>query len=251
MCVVPSGAALRSGAGLVRCAVPESLRQLFCPPFDALIFNAVPDEGKGFFTEAALPDILEHSEESDAVVLGPGIGTADETCQCVRELLQVPVPLVLDADGLTILSRYPQWAKREAPLILTPHPGEMRRLLTGFGLEEHMSSPRHVQACTLAEAADAWVAYKGLGTIIAAPDQRWAVNTTGNDGLASAGTGDILAGLLGGFTAQGWPLWEAVSHAVCVHGLLGELAPNGTRSVVADDLLQTMPRVVKELTAFP
>ncbi len=249
--MLAAGAALRSGAGLVRSAVPESIRHLISPPFDALIFDPVRDNASGCFTEEALDVLVQQAEQSDAVVIGPGIGTAPETCRCVRELLQTSAPVVLDADGLTMLANHREWAEREAPLIVTPHPGEMKRLLAGFGLDECDTAERREQACLLAEKADVWVVLKGFGTMLASPSGHWAVNVTGNDALASAGTGDILAGLLGGFLAQGLTPWEALTHAACLHGVVGETTEKGARAVTADDILQGIPATLKGISPFP
>ena len=165
-------------------------------------------------------------------------------------LLTSDRPLVLDADGLRLLARHPDCAPATAPLVLTPHPGEMRALLTGFGLERLLAARRTEQAMALAQRTRAFVVLKGLGTVIAAPDGRVAVNTSGTSGLATAGSGDVLAGLLGGLLAQGMAPWEALCLGVFVHGLAAELAPTGNRALVADDLLPLIGHAFRELSPF-
>jgi len=243
-------AALRSGAGLVTVAVPARARQAAQPPLAALIVRAMPDADTGLFGVACAESLRVLLGDARAAVFGPGIGSCPEGETVLRMLLTSDRPLVLDADGLRLLARHPDCAPATAPLVLTPHPGEMRALLTGFGLERLLAARRTEQAMALAQRTRAFVVLKGLGTVIAAPDGRVAVNTSGTSGLATAGSGDVLAGLLGGLLAQGMAPWEALCLGVFVHGLAAELAPTGNRALVADDLLPLIGHAFRELSPF-
>jgi len=134
--------------------------------------------------------------------------------------------------------------------VVTPHPGEMRAVLGGLGLDELRNGTRVEQATAAARELNAFVALKGRGTILAAPDGRWAVNASGTDGLSSGGTGDVLAGMLGGLLAQGTSPWDALQIGVFLHGLAAEFAPNGQRALLADDLLDSIGAAWREITPF-
>jgi hydroxyethylthiazole kinase-like uncharacterized protein yjeF len=168
----------------------------------------------------------------------------------LHRVLATSLPVVVDADGLRVLAEHPELAMRTSPTILTPHPGEMRVLLAGFALGDYIAAPRTDQAVALARKASLFVALKGMGTVLAGPDGEWAINTSGTSGLATAGTGDVLAGMLGGLLAQGMPVWDALRVAVFLHGYAAELAPTGSRALVADDLLSLIGAACRELTPF-
>ena len=188
----------------------------------------------------------------DVLLLGCGIGQGQPTIDLVRALLLSPglklPPVVLDADGLNILSRQPDWSKEfPGEAIFTPHAGEMARLL-GCSIEEIQSN--RLEAAQ--EAAAKWhktVVLKGAYTVISAPDGRVRVSPFANAGLASAGTGDVLAGAVAGMLAQGLSLFEAAACGVYLHGLAGELvrAEMGDAGMLASDLLPVLPRAIRQL----
>ena len=163
-----------------------------------------------------------------AWVVGPGLGLSPAALEVIRRVTstnwrndaQETIPLLLDADALTLIGAHPVLAKRlarrEAPTVLTPHPAEAARLLNCETAE--IQADRVDSALKLARQFNAVVALKGCGTVVAAPDGRWRINTLGNAGLASGGTGDVLAGMTGALLAQGWPAWEALCAAVQLHG---------------------------------
>ncbi|QGZ37832.1 hydroxyethylthiazole kinase-like uncharacterized protein yjeF/hydroxyethylthiazole kinase-like uncharacterized protein yjeF [Pseudoduganella flava] len=157
---------------------------------------------------------------SAVTVAGPGLGSSDDAVRMLIQVLAAPRPLVLDADALNLLALHAPLrdalAHRTAPALATPHPLEAARLLeTTIGA---VQANRLEAARTLAQRLGAYVVLKGSGTVIGAPDGRLVINTTGNPGLATAGTGDVLAGLAGALLAQGWPAWEAALGAVWLHG---------------------------------
>ena len=163
-----------------------------------------------------------------ALVVGPGLGLLPAALEVIRRVVstnwrnaaQDAVSLLLDADALTLIGAHPVLAKRlarrDAPTLLTPHPAEAARLLNCDTAE--IQADRVGSALKLARHFNAVVALKGCGTVVAAPDGRWRINTLGNAGLASGGTGDVLAGMTGALLAQGWPAWEALCAAVQLHG---------------------------------
>jgi NAD(P)H-hydrate epimerase len=180
------------------------------------------------------------------VALGPGLGTHPETQQFVRAVLRdSPIPIILDADGLNAFAgRAEDLCDRKAPLAVTPHPGEMARLL-GCTTAQVQADRLNI-ALQAAAKWNALVVLKGYRTIIATPDGRAFINTSGNPGMATGGTGDVLTGMLAGLTAQfPFAFWElALGLGVYLHGLAGDLAAEqfGEASLIATDLVAAIPR---------
>jgi NAD(P)H-hydrate epimerase len=253
--LLAGAAALRSGAGLVTLAVPATLRPWLRPRYDALMLRAIPDAGTGHLMPSPVWDDVVAGAQ--AVLFGPGCGRVLATGGALAVVLRTPHPLVVDADGLRLLAARPELLPRSvaepaaAPpvTVLTPHPGEMRALLDGFGLGALATAARPEQALALARRTGAVIVLKGAQTVTAAPDGAWCVNSSGSSALATAGTGDVLAGLIGGLLAQGWTGWDAAHAAVFIHGLAAELAPTG-RALVADDLLELIPGALRQLSPF-
>lgn len=233
-------AAYASGVGLTAVAAPAHVIQVLAPTLLEAIWTPLPDH-EGAITPDALPLLTQEAAHSESMLIGPGMGRADTTRDFVTALLDHALPpLVIDADGLTVLSTFDQWPSRlPEETILTPHPGEMARLC-GVSLE----SLKQRERITLAqEKAAEWrciVVLKGAHTVIAAPDGRVAVSPFKNPALAKGGTGDVLAGLIAGLRAQKINAFEAACVGVYVHGLAGEIAASGAmssaRSVLAGDV---------------
>ena len=243
-------AALRSGCGLVTIGVPAGIRPLLHPPLAALIVRSLADAGGGNLGPDSDGSLAACLERSQAVVFGPGIGPSPTADAALAIVLRTPQPTVIDADGLRVLARHPELVKRTALTMVTPHPGEMRVLLAGFGLTALQEAPRATQARELARAHGLWVVLKGQGTLIAAPDGRVAVNTSGTSGLATAGSGDVLAGILAGFLAQGMDAWDAARAGVYLHGLAAEWSPVGDRALTADDVVAGIGPAFRALSPF-
>ena len=211
--------AARSGAGLVTIAAPRML--------NGVVQWALPEAMTEVlsFSQHCLSDtdyeqLLAAAQGKEAVAVGPGLGTAEETGQLVRKLYrELRQPLVVDADGLNLLAGE-IGALAAGPRVLTPHPGEMARL-TGLAPLE-IQNKRRAVAADFAKRHGVYLVLKGAATVIAAPDGRLAVNSTGNPGMAAGGMGDVLAGLIGGLLAQGVPPWEAACLAVYMHGLAAD-----------------------------
>lgn len=244
-------AALRAGGGVVTVAVPATIRPLVSSVMRALILRALPDAGSGFLDQNALSELETMFATAQAVVFGPGVTPREPGGAVLARVLQASVPVVIDADGLRLLARNPTLAERRtAPTVITPHPGEMRALLNGFGLERLLNAPRSQQAAEFARQTGLHVILKGQGTLVTTPDGGQSQNTSGTNGLATAGTGDVLAGILGSLLGQGMPVWDALRLGTFIHGAAAELAPHGNRSLVADDLLCTIGMVFNRLTPF-
>ena len=238
--------ALRSGAGLVTVASPRSLNDVLeAKLLEAMTFPVPETESRALSKEALTP-LLTFAADKTAIAIGPGLGTHPETQTLVHELLaSVSRPIVLDADGINAVAGHRELLGRaQAPLVLTPHPGEMARLL-GCSTTD-VQRDRLGVAARLAQEKKICVVLKGAGTVIAGPDGRLAVNSTGNPGMATAGTGDVLTGMLTGLLAQGLPPWEAACAGVFLHGLAGDLAASdqGEMGLIAGDVLRAIPRAI-------
>jgi len=245
-------AAARSGAGLVFVAVPESLNPVLEVKITEPITIPLPTRTPGVPDPGMLDLLLEKADEMDAVALGPGMGRAGETKDLIRELVTgISKPLVLDADGLNAFSggHMERIGKRKAPLILTPHPGELARMIdleTGRIQKNRINTARE-----FAVKYKAVLVLKGAGTVIADPGGQIFINPTGNTALSKGGSGDILTGLIAGFLAQGLEPLESCMLGVYAHGLAGELAAVEKTEIAAlpGDVLEQIPQVFKILTS--
>jgi len=242
-------AALRGGAGLVTLVLPESAGAIACQ--SAIIVRRTADDGRGSFAAASLAPLEELIAEADAVVVGPGLGPAPGVRHLLAAILAHEVPLVLDADALNHLAGNAELINRPWPTVLTPHPGEMMRLLTGFSLDLLKQSDRLTQARGLAAKLGATVVLKGHRTVIASPDHPTRINGSGCPALATAGSGDVLAGFLGAFLArEETAAHDAAVVAVFLHGLAGELWRGAQRSLTADDLIELLSPAIREVSPF-
>ena len=231
-------AALRSGAGLVTVGVPESLLPVVASKVTACMTHPFREVAGGAFALGALPEILAFARRCTVVALGPGIGRHRSTERLVHALIRsLECPVVLDADGLNAFEGQAEVLdKAKKPLVLTPHPGEMARL-TGLSTAEVQGNRPQV-ARDFAAKHGAVVALKGHRTVVTNGRQVYE-NETGNPGMASGGTGDVLTGMVAGLLAQGLELFGATCLAVYLHGLAADLAvtATGEQALVATDLL--------------
>ncbi len=238
---------LRTGAGLVRCAVPATAASE--KPFPEVIAVSLPDEI--YLSPASLDAITAQARDLKAVVLGPGLGRADETVELVRALVQEDAPLLIDADGLWALAEEPELlAGRSAPTVLTPHEGELGRLLGKPAAE--VAAHRLACAREAARRSGAAVLLKGEGSIVADPSGVAYVIPTGNPGLATPGTGDVLSGAIGAQLAKGLPATDAACLGGYVHGLAADLAAQlalGTDGMIAGDLFDYLPLALDQVKA--
>jgi len=237
-------AALRAGAGLVTLASSEAVLAQALHGTPELMGEALPALE---FAHQAL--LLRLSENKAAIAVGPGIETGPQTAELLFALVaQAPMPVVLDADALNALphEQLHRLQKARCQPVLTPHPGEMGRLL---GMSTAQVQAQRAQAATeLARRTLALVVLKGADTLVASPEGRLAVNTSGTPGMATAGSGDVLAGLIAGLLAQGMSTLEACQAAVFLHGRAGEKAAGqkGERGMLASDILQGVCHLYSE-----
>lgn len=244
--VLAAAGALRSGAGLVKVGVPQSAY----PAVAAKLLCAMPHplpEKDGVAAESGLGDILKTCRGMDGVLIGPGWGASGGAPLVARGVMEwVDAPLVVDADGLNALAGHIDVldTRRDKVTVLTPHFGEFCRLL---GVREAPENP-YEAAREFAVAHGCVLVLKGHRTLTAFPDGKTAVNATGNPGMASGGSGDVLAGMIVSLLAQGFdPEW-AVPAAVYLHGRAGDLAAEtlGEYAMTAGDVVQYLPKAMRE-----
>ncbi len=242
------GAALRVGTGLVTLAGPASLNSVFSSVLIEAMTVPFPErpDGSLVLDEGAMTQALQGKS---AVAFGPGVGVSTDTIGLTRWLLaHSELPLVIDADGLNCLATDPSaLLSARGPVVLTPHPGEMARLMNTSNAE--VQSRRLEVARAFATQHRCYLILKGAHTVIAAPGGRAWVNTTGNPGMASGGMGDVLTGILGGLLAQGYPPEEACTLGVFLHGYAGDLAAQekGEAGILARDLIERLPGGLRAL----
>ena len=233
-------AALRAGAGLATVYVPASM-EIVCAPPKALIVKRLPDDGNGVFS-ARSADALELPPNVSAVAAGMGMNTAEETVPFLRKLMAaVQCPLVLDADALNLISKHPDLLyELGTATVVTPHEGEMKRLEAAIGLKPGRNRVERAEA--FARLTALHVVLKGVRSVVMSPNGLYTLNLSGSPVLATAGSGDILSGIVAALASASNSLFTAAKNAVFVHGLLGELdAPLAGRGLIADDLLTRIP----------
>ena len=245
-------AATRVGTGLVTLATISSLQTALAAKLTEVTYVILPDADPGVIHAKGASVILDQLRNYDVLLMGCGLGQHHSTTDFVKASLfstsTPPRAVVLDADALNILSKTPDWYHLlNVPTVLTPHPGEMARL-TGLTVAEIQANRLTI---ALQKAAE-WqkvVVLKGAHTVIAAPDGRAKLNPSANPGLASAGTGDVLAGAIAGMLAQGLPPFDAACCGVYLHSAAGEMVRDemGEAGMLASDLLPVLPRVIKLL----
>jgi hydroxyethylthiazole kinase-like uncharacterized protein yjeF len=245
-------AAGRVGAGLVTIACPQCIQAIVAAGIDEATYLPLPDKDGGV-SEKAVPDVLRALQTYDVLLIGPGLGGRPRTLEFVQTLLfslkeDMPKASVVDADALNILGGVTGWSARiPARLVLTPHPGELRRL-TGKTIAD-IQSDRLNAALTNATHWGQTVVLKGAHTVVAEDQGRAAVSPFANPALASAGTGDVLSGAIAGLLAQGLERFEAASCGVYLHAMAGENLRRtiGDAGLQASDLLLELPRAIHQL----
>jgi NAD(P)H-hydrate epimerase len=240
-------AALRCGAGLVTAAIPESLLDIIESKLSEVMTTPLAQTNQGTIGLEALPAIENLLGTVSVCAIGPGMSGAPEVNSIVRYVLQKSgVPVVVDADGLNAIKGDISILKdRQVPVVLTPHPGEMARL-TGMNVDE-IQSDRIRVAGDFAKEWGATLVLKGNNTVVANPSGEIYVNITGNPGMATAGSGDVLCGIITGLISQGLKPQDAAVAGVFLHGMAGDYAAErkGQRGLVAGDLTDNLPAVLK------
>jgi len=257
-----SMAALRTGSGLVSAAVPDRCLETVAQFDPAVMTIPLPDTDPGVFAVAAAEEFSDQLSPVDAVGFGPGMRTGEGTTALLAACLQAAeVPRVLDADGLNALSQQssaqqssqepaepPAWVARiKGPVVLTPHPGEWKRLC---GVSPGDRPGQEAEAKRLAAASNAVIVLKGATTFVTDGRQHY-LNRTGNPGMASGGTGDVLTGIIASLLGQGLEPFDAARLATWIHGRAGDRAAahGGQAGMTANHLLTALPQAVEEATA--
>ena len=242
-----SNAALRSGAGLVTLGIPVSLNSIMSRKLTEVMTLSLAETKEQTLSLKAEQEILKKANSSDAIVIGPGLSRNAETGKLIRNLVvKIEKPMVLDADALNAVSEKTEiLGKIKTKYIITPHPGEMARL-TNKSLN-YIKNNRLIVAKKFSHDYNAVVVLKGAGTIVAESGGKYYVNTTGNPGMATAGSGDVLAGIIAGFLGQGLNEFDAARSGVYMHGLAGDIAAEdkGEAGLIAGDILENIPYAIK------
>ncbi len=235
--VLTGTAVMRSGAGLATVACPNSIQSTVTAGFPCYTTHAVAEDRDGRIADAT--SLLAQSSSFDVLAIGPGLGHGPSITDVVNSLLRVEKPVVLDADGLNAMS--PWDSRRAAPTVLTPHPGEFARL-TG----KPVPADRTEAAGVFAAIFGTVVVLKGHRTVVS-DGQRFFINTTGNPGMATGGSGDVLTGIIAGLLAQKLNAFDAAVLGVHMHGRAGDLAAEsvGQVSLTAVDILNHLPHAFR------
>lgn len=240
-------AALRAGTGAVVVAHPEAIHPVLARKLTEPILQPLPSSSDGSFAHEALPAVLERCAWADAVVVGPGLGRSSSAAEFLEGLLdRCDKPTVIDADALTLLSGLDRRRWFSKDWVLTPHAGEFGRLA---GISAESAESDRVEAVrSLARRQRRTIVLKGSPTCTASPEGLVAINSTGNAGMATVGSGDVLAGVIGGLCAQGYDAFTAAWSGVWLHGRSGDLAKGryGGRSLLAGDLLGHLPQALRD-----
>ena len=246
-----ANSAVRAGSGLVTLAVPESLHPILEIKTTEAMTVPIPDNGNGYLTDDALPAIAGLLTGKDAMAVGPGLGGHPATVALVQTLVKsASVPLVIDADGLNAVAQDTNCllGEKSADVVLTPHPGEMARLL-GVSIAD-VEADRIATARRFAAHFGVYLVLKGSRTIIAAPDGSVAINGSGNPGMASGGMGDVLTGIIVSLLGQGHGGWDACCLGVFIHGYAADMVAQdkGEIGMNAGDVHEKLPYAYKKLS---
>lgn len=244
-----SEAALRVGAGLVSLGIPKSLNSIMGVKLTEAMTRPLPETENLTLAMSAKDEIMKMLENANVAALGPGLSRHPETVSLIQNLCkEVKIPKIIDADGLNALSDAPGILKELGQnTILTPHPGEMARLTANS--TSQIQSDRIGIAQDFAKENGVVLVLKGAPTVTADSQGNVFINTTGNPGLASGGTGDVLTGAIAGFLAQGLSVIDAAVLGVYIHGLAGDLAAmkHGEAGILARDVIKRLPKAIQEL----
>lgn len=247
--IMAGKAALRCGIGLLKIAVPKSIYPVCATNILESVYYPLEETSNGIISSKNTDFLLEMCEKSSAVVIGCGLSVCDDTKNLVQSVItNCEKPLVIDADALNCICNKLEILKNlKAPAIITPHPGEMARLL--HSTPKAVNSNRENTAIDFAKKFGVVTVLKGAGTIIASPDGEVYINHTGNSGMATGGSGDILSGIIGSLLAQGASPINAAAAGVFLHGTIGDLAAEklGKISMLPTDMIDMIPTAYLKL----
>lgn len=247
--IMAGKAALRCGIGLLKIAVPKSIYPVCATNILESVYYPLEETSNGVISSKNTDFLLEMCEKSSAVVIGCGLSVCDDTKNLVQSVItNCEKPLVIDADALNCICNKPEILKNlKVPAIITPHPGEMARLL--HSTPKTVNSNRENTAINFAKKFGVVTVLKGAGTIIASPDGEVYINHTGNSGMATGGSGDVLSGIIGSLLAQGASPINAAAAGVFLHGTIGDLAAEklGKISMLPTDMIDMIPTAYLKL----
>lgn len=247
--IMAGKAALRCGIGLLKIAVPKSIYPVCATNILESVYYPLEETSNGVISSKNTDFLLEMCEKSSAVVIGCGLSVCDDTKNLVQSVItNCEKPLVIDADALNCICNKPEILKNlKAPAIITPHPGEMARLL--HSTPKTVNLNRENTAIDFAKKFGVVTVLKGAGTIIASPDGEVYINHTGNSGMATGGSGDVLSGIIGSLLAQGASPINAAAAGVFLHGTIGDLAAEklGKISMLPTDMIDMIPAAYLKL----
>lgn len=245
--ILAGKSALRCGVGLEKLAIPKSIYPIAAGSILESVFLPLSETSDGKISRTNIPSLLLEAKKSTAVLLGCGLSVCDDTKALVKSFVEnCTVPMVLDADALNCIADNPEiLKKRKSDIIITPHPGEMGRLC-GITAKE-VNADRVDVALSFAKKYGVITVLKGSGTIIASPNGQALLNTTGNSGMATGGSGDVLAGMTAGLLAQGKSAFDCAAAAVYLHGLAGDFAAEklGKISMLPSDIIDCIAQAFK------
>lgn len=241
--IMAGKSALRCGLGLLKTALPKSIYPIAASQILESVYFPLDETSNGKMAVSNLDFLLEEAGKSSAVLIGCGLSVCDDTKLIVNSFIEnCKKPMILDADALNCICENTDVLKSaKAPIIITPHPGEMARLVDLSA--KQVNQNRELTAKSFAKKFGVVTVLKGAGTVITSPDGRILINPTGNSGMATGGSGDVLAGMTASLVAQGAELFEAASAAVYLHGLAGDIAAEklGKISMLPTDLIDCIP----------
>lgn len=247
--IMAGKAALRCGIGLLKIAVPKSIYPVCATNILESVYYPLEETSNGVISSKNTDFLLEMCEKSSAVVIGCGLSVCDDTKNLVQSVItNCEKPLVIDADALNCICNKLEILKNlKAPAIITPHPGEMARLL--HSTPKTVNSNRENTAIDFAKKFGVVTVLKGAGTIISSPDGEVYINHTGNSGMATGGSGDVLSGIIGSLLAQGASPINAAAAGVFLHGTIGDLAAEklGKISMLPTDMIDMIPTAYLKL----
>ena len=245
--ILAGKSALRCGVGLEKLAIPKSIYPRAAGSILESVFLPLSETSDGKISRTNIPSLLLEAKKSTAVLLGCGLSVCDDTKALVKSFVEnCTAPMVLDADALNCIADNPEiLKKRKSDIIITPHPGEMGRLC-GITAKE-VNADRVDVALSFAKKYGVITVLKGSGTIIASPNGQALLNTTGNSGMATGGSGDVLAGMTAGLLAQGKSAFDCAAAAVYLHGLAGDFAAEklGKISMLPSDIIDCIAQAFK------
>jgi len=243
-----SEAAIRSGVGLCTLGIPASLQDIMAIKLTEVMTRGLPETENRTLSSSALKPALELCEKATSVILGCGLGRHPETSKFVKQFVQqIGKPMVIDADGLNSLAGADVLEKAHGEIVITPHTGEMSRLLGTNTAEIEYNRMDAVRKA--ASRFHCIAVLKGARTLVANPSGRVFINPTGSPSLATGGTGDVLAGTIGSLLAQGMDPFEAAVSGVYIHGIAGEIVGSkiGVAGAIASDVIRALPEAIREI----